>query len=381
MNLNYRQLVFSLVTLTFWMPSYFYAQILPAYVKHLGGSLSMIGLVSGAYGLTQALFRIPTGVLADSIGRKKPFVVIGVLAGIVSNLLFIVAGSPLALFWARALAGVSAATWVALTVLIAAYFPQDKVTPTMGLLFAVSNVGQLIASFSGAFLAELWGWKAPFTAALITGIFGLFALMLMGNETKAPPRRFKWHNLLAVSLHRWVALASVLGILLQYGSWSVISFSPVFAVNLGASKGDLGILSLFGMVPTIFGSFLLGKLLQLIKRDYLLLFGFLCVAIGLLFLPITKNFWILALLTALGGLGRGIVLPALMGMCQKGIDDSLKTTAMGIFQAVYALGMFLGPTVSGIISDGFGEIFTFAMGSALMVGSGFLSFTITRRNN
>ena len=77
MNLQHRRLVFSLVTLTFWMPSYFYAQVLPAYVKYLGGSLSMIGLVSGAYGLTQALFRIPTGVLADSIGLKKPFVVLG----------------------------------------------------------------------------------------------------------------------------------------------------------------------------------------------------------------------------------------------------------------------------------------------------------------
>ncbi len=341
----------------------------------------MIGLVSGAYGLTQALFRIPTGVLADSFGRKKPFVVLGVLAGIISNLLFIWAGSPIALFWARALAGVSAATWVALTVLIATYFPQDKVTPTMGLLFAVSNVGQLIASLSGAFLAELWGWNAPFAAALITGFLGLFALMLMGNETKAPPRRFNWHNLIAISLHPWVALASALGILLQYGSWALISFSPVFAVALGASKGDLGILSLFGMVPTIFGSFLLGKLLQLIKRDYLLLFGFLCVAVGLLFLPVTKNFWVLSLLTACGGLGRGIVLPALMGMCQKGVDDSMKTTAMGVFQAVYALGMFLGPTVSGIISDGFGVVFTFAMTSILMVGSGLLSLATTRKSS
>lgn len=381
MNTQQRRLVFSLVTLTFWMPSYFYAQVLPAYVKFLGGSLSMVGLVSGAYGLTQAIFRIPTGVFADRIGRKKPLVVLGILAGIIANLLFIWAGSPLALFWARAIAGVSAATWVALTVLIATYFPQDKVTPTMGLLFAVSNVGQLIASLSGAFMAELWGWKAPFIAALITGILGLATLTLMEPEQVAPPRKFSWNNLLELSVHRWLVLASILGILLQYGSWSLISFSPVFAVSLGASKGDLGILALFGMVPTIFGSFLLGKLLQIINRNYLLLMGFICVAVGLLFLPITKSFWIIAFLVACSGLGRGLVLPALMGMCQKGVNDSMKTTAMGIFQAVYALGMFLGPTISGIISDHCGAIFTFTTVSILMVGSGLLSLIITREKS
>lgn len=379
MNLQQRRLVFSLVTLTFWMPTYFYAQILPAYVKYLGGSLSMVGLVSGAYGLTQAIFRIPIGVSADSIGRKKPFVVIGFLAGIISNLLFIGTGSLQALFWARALAGVSAATWVTLTVLITAYSPQDKVTPIMGLLYAVSNVGQLIASLSGAFLAELWGWEASFVAALIIGILGLAVLMLMEKEEVAPPCKFSWKDLLKLSVHRWVALASILGILIQYGSWSLLSFSPVFAVSLGASKADLGILALFGMSPTILGSSLLGKLLQIINRNYLLLMGFICLGVSLLFLPIAKSLWMLSILVACGGLGRGIVLPALMGMCQKGVSDSMKTTAMGIFQAVYAIGMFLGPTVSGIISDHFGAIFTFSTVSILMVGSGLLSLAMTGR--
>ena len=67
----------------------------------------------------------------------------------------------------------------------------------------------------------------------------------------------------------------------------------------------------------------------------------------------------------------------IMGMCQRGAHDSMKATAMGIFQAVYAVGMFLGPTVSGIISDRFGAIFTFNTVSILMVGSGLPGLTIT----
>lgn len=381
MNLQHRRLVFTLITLTFWMPVNFYSQILPAYVKHLGGSLSMVGLISGIYGLTQALIRIPIGVFSDGIGRKKPFVVLGVLAGIISNLLFIWAESLMTLFWARALAGVSSATWVALTILIAAYYPQDKVTPIMGVLYALSNAGQLIASLSGAFLAELWGWKAPFIAALITGILGLAALALMEKETKAPPQKFNWNSLLTIGTQRWVILASFLGLLIHYGSWSLLSFSPVFAVNLGASKGDLGLLSLFGLLPTFFGSFLLGKLLQVVKRNYLLLSGFICAAVSLLFLPVAKSFLVLSLLVACGGLGKGIALPALMGMCQKGVPDSMKATAMGIFQAVFAIGIFLGPAVSGIASDRFGVIVTFTAVSILMLGSGLIGMVMDREEN
>lgn len=378
MNLQQRRLVFSLVTLTFWMPPYFYVQILPAYIRRLGGSLSMIGLISGAYGLTQALFRIPIGVMADNIGRKKPFVILGVLASVVSGLLFIWAKSPLTLLWARAFAGVSSATWVVLTILIVAYYPQKKVTAVMGMLYALSNMGQLLASLSGAFMAELWGWKAPFVAALISSFLALFFLGLMEKEIKAPAQKFNWRILALVGTEYWVVLASILGLLIHYGSWSLLSFSPIFAVNLGAGKGDLGLLSLFGLVPTILGSFLLRKLLQITKRNSLLLLGFICEAVSLLFLPLAKSFAVLSLLAACGGLGKGIVVPALMGMCQKGVHDSMKTMAMGIFQAVYALGIFLGPAITGIVSDRFGVIITFTALSILMLGSGLVSVAMDR---
>lgn len=52
--------LFCAVTALFWFAMYTYVPILAPYVEHLGGSLSMAGLVVGAYGVTQMVIRIPS---------------------------------------------------------------------------------------------------------------------------------------------------------------------------------------------------------------------------------------------------------------------------------------------------------------------------------
>jgi len=51
------------------------------------------------------------------------------------------------------------------------------------------------------------------------------------------------------------------------------------------------------------------------------------------------------------GLAIGIGYPVLMGMSIQQVDDSERTTAMGLHQAVYSVGMFAGPGLSGALAD------------------------------
>jgi predicted MFS family arabinose efflux permease len=54
------------------------------------------------------------------------------------------------------------------------------------------------------------------------------------------------------------------------------------------------------------------------------------------------------------GLAHGIGLPVLMGMSIEDVADTERTTAMGLFQSVYALGMFGGPWLSGWLAEAMG---------------------------
>jgi MFS family permease len=40
-----------------------------------------------------------------------------------------------------------------------------------------------------------------------------------------------------------------------------------------------------------------------------------------------------------------------MSLCIKSIDRSKHATAMGFFQAIYGVGMFIGPVITGFIND------------------------------
>src|SRR5690554_966245 len=115
--------IFYAVTTLYWFSMYTYVPILAPYVEHLGGSLSMAGLVVGAYGITQMVVRIPIGFASDRLGRRKPFVTMGIVLAALSSLGLGLARSATAALVSRGIAGVAAGAWVAFSVLFSGYFP------------------------------------------------------------------------------------------------------------------------------------------------------------------------------------------------------------------------------------------------------------------
>ena len=70
--------------------------------------------------------------------------------------------------------------------------------------------------------------------------------------------------------------------------------------------------------------------------------------------------WVLAA-QILTGLGGGVGYPILMGMSIQKVADEERTTAMGVFQSVYSIGMFGGPWLSGILAARIGIPFMLAV--------------------
>ena len=67
--------------------------------------------------------------------------------------------------------------------------------------------------------------------------------------------------------------------------------------------------------------------------------------------------------------------PALMALSIKSIAPQQRATAMGFYQAVYAVGMIAGPMVSGVLADNMGLSSVFYLSASLLlviVGMAFL---------
>lgn len=72
---------------------------------------------------------------------------------------------------------------------------------------------------------------------------------------------------------------------------------------------------------------------------------------GSIAVPFTDKIWILYITQALNGIGRGLIFPVLMSQSIRAVAPEKRSTAMGFFQAIYGIGMTLGPVIAGWFSD------------------------------
>ena len=86
----------------------------------------------------------------------------------------------------------------------------------------------------------------------------------------------------------------------------------------------------------------------------LVYFSFVLMSIGLGGAALAPSLPALFVAQICIGLSQGVSYPVLMGMSIQHVADANRTTAMGLHQAVYAIGMFSGPWLSGILADAMG---------------------------
>lgn len=350
---NYRIPLFSLVTMLYWFSMYTYVPILAAYVEHLGASHKMAGIIVGSYGFTQMLLRIPIGVLSDKMHKRKLFIEFGLLFALLSGVgLWLSKDLTLILIF-RALAGAAAATWVDFTVLFTSYYKHNESTRAIGTISFYNSIAQMTAMFIGGWAAEQIGWEAPFIIGAIGGIIGLAASFFIVDKYEESTAPITMKGVLQVIGDKTLLSVSFLAILSQLITFAtVFGFTPVYATNLGADKFQMSLLTVFSSLPTAIASLIGGRhLTRKCGEKAVVIFGFVLTGIFTVVVPFTDSFWVLILTQVLSGFGRGLSFPALMGLSIKDTPSDKRATAMGFFQAIYGLGMFLGPTAMGFIGD------------------------------
>ena len=348
-----RQGIFFITTFLFWASLYIYVPILSPYAEHLGSSLQMIGFIIGSYGFTQFLLRIPLGIWSDRIAKRKVFIIIGFVLSIISGLGLAFSRGPVGLLVFRGLSGVSAATWVTFTILFSSYFESSKVISSLSLLNFYNQAGQLFANLLSGFITQKFGWTFPFYSAAIIASLGLLSSVFIYEKNSSNSKEVPIKELLLTGREPLLLLSSILAILLQYFSFVVsYGFLPLYATNIGIPKSELGVLTFISSVPAALASLLNSRsFMTRFSQKHILAYGFILTCVSSIFIPFTKSFFTLSLLQCLGGIGRGINYPILMGLSILNIPEEKRATAMGFFQALYGIGMFGGPFIGGYIGS------------------------------
>jgi len=327
--------------------------ILTAYLKDLGASNRMAGLIVGMYGLSQMLLRIPVGIVSDRFHKRKIFILFGLIFSILAGAGILFSQNVTWILFLRALAGAAAATWVDFTILFTSYYLKTETSKAIGTISFYNMIGQMLGILCGGWFADQFNWESSFLIGAAVGCVGLLAGFFIVEHFDVNEPRITTKAVLQVASDKVLLTVSLLAILSQLLTFAtVFGFTPVFAQSFGATKFDMGLLTFFSTCPSAFAAWFGGGYLSSkFGEKKVVISGLLLTGIFTLAIPFTSSMWLLILTQTLAGIGRGAVTPILMSLSIKDVDPGKRSTAMGFYQAIYGLGMFIGPLLMGIIGD------------------------------
>lgn len=142
-----------------------------------GASETLIGLAIGIYGLAQAVFQIPFGLLSDRIGRK-PLIVGGLLIFVLGSVIAAMTTSIWGVILGRALQG-SGAIAAAVMALLSDLTREQNRTKAMAFIGISFGITFAIAMVLGPVITHAFGLHALFWMIAVLASGGIIITMLV----------------------------------------------------------------------------------------------------------------------------------------------------------------------------------------------------------
>ncbi len=180
--------VFAAIVAAVVLSQYFRASngvIAPQLIRDAGLSAESLGLVNGSFFVVLALAQIPVGIAFD---RWGPRLTVGCLTAltVLGSLVFAAGETAAVLFWGRALIGLGcAASFMGAVVLTSRWVAPSRFTQVLSWVFALSNIGTLLATAPLAAGADAIGWRGVFV--LSAGVTAIVGIVFLAVVRDAPP--------------------------------------------------------------------------------------------------------------------------------------------------------------------------------------------------
>lgn len=359
----------ALATFLFWSSLYLYVPILPLHAEQLGSNLQMVGAIIAAYAIGQVVLRIPLGIGADIWGRK-PFAVFSLVLAASGAAWLGLADSPWSLFAARTLTGFAAAGWVVISVLFASYYRKNSSTTAMSIIMAVNTSSLLVSTLVGGILADHLGNERVFYGAAGVGAAG--ALLMLATQEARPARQthFSFGTFTSLLKRPLLLQVSAVAITLQFVTFGVnFGFLPVLAERIGASKSEIGYITTAGLAAAVVGTVVTAWMIRKMGTIGVVIVASMASFIGVVLMPVVDDLVLLGVMQAVNGMGRGLLNTVLISLALRSADSADRATAMGSYQALYAIGMLAGPAVSGVVADASGiDAVFWVSGAVTLIG-------------
>lgn len=324
---------------------------LSTYCKSLAGySAFYAGLAVGIFGLMQAVFQIPFGVLSDRYGNKR-LMMAGLTMVVAGLILAFFARSVGMLILARALQGSGAIIGVGYS-WAADLAGENERIRAMSILGAFVSAGAALAFAVGPLLRRIMSVKWMFlVCAVFLFLNELYILFFVRDKAGLSEQKQGFPDkkqVRALISDKNFVMMNLSAFLNNYMMISVFYAVPIY---LTAVTGETGMWKVF--IPAIFVAILTMKAavreLQKGFGKQILAASFLVSALSILLFFRKTSYAFLLLGTLLFLCGYITIATLTASNVNEAVEDSCRGTANGIFNSFQYIGNFAGAVVTGVL--------------------------------
>lgn len=340
-----------LVIVLFWFTQYVYVPYTTPFLLAQKVSADFVGLVVGFYGAIPFFTRLFVGIFSDKIGYYKPMIIVGCASAAVASLIRLYLPTGMGFLIANIISGFSSSMWMCFILFHTKTLTKENLQKGMGYVLAACNGGILLGFFASATLYEHFGM---FLMCLLSVSGGTISTII-SLSLKEPPNNNinppKVSELLHVAYNKRLWFFSVIG-MIQQGilMGTAMSFSNEVAHSLGASAWQIGIMTMT-MTASYTASNLLSSTHTAIKigPGILMTLSQICMALYCVLMVTVDSVYALIPIQILLGTTGGFVFSWCSAEALSQIESYRRSTALGIFQSMFAIGMTAVPIVAGYL--------------------------------
>jgi len=355
------------------------------FLRERGLGLLQITIIDAVFSISMALGEIPTGVVADKVGRKLSLL-IGAFLDVGGLLVFVLSGQFALLVLANVILGIgmtfhSGAGTALLYESLQEAGKGELYTRVAGRVAAIGTAVKIVAGFAGSAIVTA-GLIYPFIAGCGLLVIMLIVVLFMreppkhginpGEEATTNASQMGSYRSILAGATRVLRLPGVFSILLFMAVAGTISYLSAlliqpFATDLGSSASAVGIAVTLVNVGGVAGSLLAGKVSTDGIGKRLILLSPVAVAAFLFVAAFGKRtLWILVPCIVTRFV-FSLIMPALGNSLNRRTPNAVRATVVSFRSVVSTALLTITEPVAGAVVDASGPRFGFAFIGCLAI--------------
>lgn len=328
----------------------------PQFTQLFGISDAQFGLLVSAYTLAAGVSGLAAATYVDRFDRKRLLLTLYVLFALATLACGLAPGYSF-LMAARVAAGLFGGVLTALAqTIVADVIPFERRGRAMGVVMSSFSVATVAGVPAGLFLANHWGWHAPFIGiALLSGALAVGAALTLpplSHHLQGGGRPSVWRGIAQVLTDRNHQRAFVFSALLMFTGFTMLPYITIYMqANVGLRAEQIPYLYLAGGLATLFTARWIGRLSDHLGKQRMFTLMALAVTVPMLattLLPPSPLWAVLIVSTALFICMSGRMIPG-MALVTGAAEPALRGTFMAFNAAVQSAAMGVASFVGGLI--------------------------------